>query len=156
MTQKKYSVVIADTSCFILLDKINQLSLLQKVFGRVTTTHTIAAEFGKALPDWITTESPVNRHYTQLLEMEIDKGEASAIALALENEKSLLILDDSKARKLALRLKLDYTGTLGILLKGKELGIVSSIKPLLLQIQQTNFRFSEKVLMDILAEANET
>ena len=88
--------------------------------------------------------------------MEMDKGEASAIALALENEKSLLILDDSKARKLALRLKLDYTGTLGILLKGKELGIVSSIKPLLLQIQQTNFRFSEKVLMAILAEANET
>ena len=88
--------------------------------------------------------------------MEIDKGEASAIALALENEKSLLILDDSKARKLALRLKLDYTGTLGILLKGKELGIVSSIKPLLLQIQQTNFRFSEKLLMAILAEANET
>ena len=59
MTQKKYSVVIADTSCFILLDKINQLSLLQKVFGGVTTTHTIAAEFGKPLPDWITTESPV-------------------------------------------------------------------------------------------------
>ena len=35
------------------------------------------------------------------------------------------------------------------------MGIISSIKPLLLQIQQTNFRFSEKVLMDILAEANE-
>ena len=155
MTPKKYNVVIADTSCFILLDKINQLELLQKIFGSVTTTQTIASEFIKPLPDWIAIESATNHHYSQLLEMEIDKGEASAIALALEKEHSLLILDDNKARKLALKLNLDYTGTLGIFLKGKEMGIISSIKPLLLQIQQTNFRFSEKVLMDILAEANE-
>lgn len=47
---KTYSIVIADTSCFILLDKINELDLLQKVFKTVTTTKEIAKEFNKSLP----------------------------------------------------------------------------------------------------------
>lgn len=152
---KKYSIVIADTSCFILLDKINELELLQRLFGSVTTTKEIAVEFNKPLPRWVTIKSATNLRYSELLEIEIDRGEASAIALALETDDSLLILDDQKARKLAERLSLNYTGTLGLLLKAKELQILPALKPLLEKIQQTNFRFSEKVLNEILREANE-
>ena len=82
-------------------------------------------------------------------------GEASAIALAMEKETALLILDDWKARKLALKLNLNYTGTLGVFLKAKELGLISKITLLIEKIQKTNFRFSEKVKMDILKEAGE-
>lgn len=148
-------IVIADTSCFILLDKINEFDLLRRVFGVVTTTVEISHEFNKPLPDWVIITSATNLHYSELLEIELDRGEASAIALALEVEKSLLILDDQKARKLASKLNLNYTGTLGILLKAKELKLLSAIKPVLLKIQKTNFRFSEKVLNDILNQANE-
>lgn len=153
--QRKYSIVIADTSCFILLDKINELDLLQKVFGSVITTAEIAAEFNKPLPVWVSIKAATNHRYIELLEIEIDKGEASAMALALEVTDSLLILDDQRARKLAKKLSLNYTGTLGILLKTRELGILPAIKPLLQKIQMTNFRFSDKVLRDILREANE-
>lgn len=153
--RKKYSVVIADTSCFILLDKISELDLLQKIFGSVTTTKEIAEEFSKPLPQWVNIQSVANHRYSELLEIEVDKGEASAIGLAFEIDNSLLILDDQKARKLAQRLSLNYTGTLGILLKAKELGILSAIKPVLQKVQQTNFHFSEKVLYDILREADE-
>jgi predicted nucleic acid-binding protein len=151
----KYSIVIADTSCFILLDKINELDLLQRVFGSVITTKEIADEFNKPLPAWVSVKAASNQRYSELLEIEVDKGEASAIALALETLDSLLILDDQRARKLADRLKLNYTGTLGMFLKAQELGIIPAVKPLLLKIQQTNFRFSEKVLDEILREANE-
>ncbi|MEK6782872.1 MAG: DUF3368 domain-containing protein [Bacteroidota bacterium] len=151
----RYSVVIADTSCFILLDKINELDLLQKVFGSITTTNEIATEINKPLPQWVSIQSATNHRYSELLVIEVDKGEASAIGLALEIDNSLLILDDQKARKLAERLNLNYTGTLGILLKAKELGILSAIGPLFQKIQQTNFRFSEKVLKDILQVADE-
>jgi predicted nucleic acid-binding protein len=41
---QEYKVVIADTSCFILLDKIKELPLLQKVFGQIITTREIANE----------------------------------------------------------------------------------------------------------------
>jgi predicted nucleic acid-binding protein len=152
---KKYSGVIADTSCFILLDKIGELELLQKVFGSIATTHEIAKEFNKPLPSWVNIQSAANPRYSELLELEVDKGEVSAIGLALEIDDSFLILDDQKARRLAEKLNLNYTGTLGILLKARQFGIVPLLKPLLEKIQQTNFRFSEKVFAEILKEASE-
>ncbi|GAB3426587.1 hypothetical protein GCM10027516_30700 [Niabella aquatica] len=51
--QQEYSTVIADTSCFILLDTINMLPVLQKIFGAIATTPEVAAEYGKPLPPWI-------------------------------------------------------------------------------------------------------
>ena len=50
--QQSFNTVIADTSCFILLDKIGELSLLHQIFNQILTTPTIANEFGKALPEW--------------------------------------------------------------------------------------------------------
>jgi predicted nucleic acid-binding protein len=48
-----HEVIIADTSCFILLDKIGALNLLQKVYGEICTTKEIAGEYEKPLPDWV-------------------------------------------------------------------------------------------------------
>ena len=77
-------VIIADASCLILLEKIGALPLLQKLFGRVLITETVADEFGIPLPQWISTRQPQNARQLQLLELSLDPGEASAIALALE------------------------------------------------------------------------
>ena len=74
--QQSFNTVISDTSCFILLEKIGELSLLDQVFELVYTTPVIADEFGKPLPDWIVIRKPANENYQQLLELEIDKGEA--------------------------------------------------------------------------------
>jgi predicted nucleic acid-binding protein len=153
--QQEYEVVIADTSCFILLDKIDEIQLLEKIFSSITTTQTIAEEFGKPLPDWVNVLSVQNKPYQHLLELEVDAGEASAFALSVEYAHTLLIIDDMKARKLADKLLLNYTGTLGILLKAKELNIISFIKPVLSKIQLTNFRFSQKVFEEILTIAQE-
>ncbi|HVI49255.1 MAG TPA: DUF3368 domain-containing protein [Chitinophaga sp.] len=152
---QKYNVVIADTSCFILLDKIDSFDLLRQLFNNVTTTSTIAEEFGKGIPEWVTIKPIADLHYQAILELEVDKGEASAISLAIENDPALLILDDLKARKVADKLNLNYTGTLGILLRAKELGLIKAIKPLLDSIQKTNFRFSVNILNEILKIANE-
>ena len=75
--------------------------------------------------------------------------------MAFELENTLLILDDLKARKVALKLNLDFTGTLGILIKAKEKGLISQIRPILEEIQSTNFRFSEDVFRQILLVAKE-
>ena len=89
------------------------------------------------------------------MQLEVDNGEASAIALSIEQGNTLLILDDNKARKLAGRLLLPYTGTLGVILKAKQLGVIAEIKPVLEKIQRTNFRFSQKSYDEILRLANE-
>ncbi|MBV7533109.1 DUF3368 domain-containing protein [Chitinophaga sp. sic0106] len=150
-----YNVVIADTSCFILLDKINELELLHKLFGDIMTTDTIAIEFGKPLPVWVHIKEVADLHYQNILELEVDKGEASAISLAIETGLALLILDDLKARKVADKLLLTYTGTLGLLLKAKEKGLITAVRPILEKIQNTNFRFSKNVFADILKVAGE-
>ena len=84
------------------------------------------------------------------MELQVDKGEASAIALAIEYSDVLLLLDDLKARKLATKLNLKYTGTLGIITKAKNKGLIEKVKPVLDKIQKTDFRISEKILKEIL------
>jgi len=153
--QTGYEFVLADASCFILLDKIGELEVLQKLFGAVVTTPEIAHEFGKDLPGWVKTKSPSESRFVQVLQLEVDPGEASLMALALELKNHLLILDDYKARRLAVRLGLNYTGTLGIFLKAKEKGYLPTVKSMLEKIQRTNFRFSEQVMNNILREAGE-
>lgn len=142
--QRQYNAIIADTSCFIPLDKINYLHILKEVFIEVTTTTEFSLEFGKALPSWVMIENVRDICRQQLLQLEIDKGEASAIALAIEKENSLLILDDFKARKLASKLHLQYTGSLGVLLKAKESGIISELKPPCLKFNKQTLVFQIK------------
>lgn len=87
--------------------------------------------------------------------MQIDKGESSAIASALETPDSTVILDDYKARKIAEQLGLTFTGTLGVIIKAKLNGIIPSIKPLLEMIKQTDFRLSVEIEKQAFKEAGE-
>ncbi|TAM93493.1 MAG: hypothetical protein EPN39_19885 [Chitinophagaceae bacterium] len=48
-----HRIIISDTSCLIILAKINELDLSQKMYGKIHTTMDIAEEYGDSLPDWI-------------------------------------------------------------------------------------------------------
>jgi predicted nucleic acid-binding protein len=148
-------VIISDTSCLILLDKIGELELLQTLFGRITITNEIADEFNKELPNWFSIQAPKNRMYQVILEASLDKGEASAIALAVEEKDCLLIIDDSKGRKYAEKLHINITGTLGILINAKFSGHIASVKPLLEKIKKTDFRITSDLEIIILKKAKE-
>lgn len=148
-------VVISDTSTLILFHKINNFDLLAKVYGELITTPEIAKEFGEKLPKWIKIQSVKDKKYQEFLETQVDWGEASAIALAKELDDVLLLLDDLKARKLASRLNLKYTGALGIITKAKQLSIIDAVKPLIDKLIVTNFRISNKIIDEILKINNE-
>lgn len=150
-----HKTIISDTSCFIILNNIGELSLLQKVYGQITTTFEIATEYGESLPEWVEIVKVNDQSKQLLLELQIDKGESSAIALALETPNSTIILDDNKARKIADQLRLPYTGTIGVIIKAKLQGIIPSIKPLLAKIKQTDFRLSAEIELQALRQANE-
>lgn len=147
--------IISDTSCFIVLSNIGELNLLQKVYGQIITTIEIATEFGDQLPDWVSIHQVTDKYRQQLLEMQIDKGESSAIALALETPDCTIILDDYKARKIADQLGLHFTGTIGVIVKAKLKGIIPSIKPILSKIRTTDFRLSSELELLALKEAGE-
>jgi predicted nucleic acid-binding protein len=149
-------MIISDTSCLILFHKIGELDILRKVYDSVTTTPEVAEEFGYQLPDWICIEEVKDKKYQEFLETQIDWGEASALALAKEKEAPVLLLDDLKARKLALKLNLKVTGTLGVIHKAKQIGAIENIKPIIEKLQATNFRISENIIAELLRKNNET
>ena len=150
-----HNIVIADTSCLILFHKIGELDLLRQVYDSVSITPEVAGEFSEEVPDWITIESVKDKKYQEFLTTQVDLGEASAIALAKEMESPLLLLDDLKARKLASKLNLKFTGTLGIIHKAKKIGVLEKVRPIVEKLLATNFRISENVIEELLRKNNE-
>lgn len=147
--------IISDSSCLIVFDKMNELNILNELYGKIFTTTEVAAEYGKALPDWIEIKEVKNKNNIIELENIVDKGEASAIALAVEVKDCVIIIDDLKARNLAKRIGLNITGTLGIILKAKQKGIITSVKPMIFKLRKTNFRLTKNLENNILFESGE-
>ncbi|NOX87073.1 MAG: DUF3368 domain-containing protein [Chlorobi bacterium] len=142
--------VISDTSTLILFQKIGNIDLINKVYGEIIITPEVAGEFGETLPEWIKTKPASDKKYQKILETQIDNGEASIIALAKEFDNALLLLDDLKARKLAAKLNIRITGTLGIIHKAKQMSIIEKVKPLIDKLLQTDFRASNNIIRELL------
>lgn len=150
-----HRIVISDTSCLILLHKIGELDLLRKVYDSVSTTPEVVEEFQDELPNWIKIESVRDKKYQAFLETQIDWGEASAIALAIETNADLLLLDDLKARRMATKLNLKITGTLGVIHRAKQIGVIEAVRPLIEKLKATNFRIAENIIEELLRRNNE-
>jgi predicted nucleic acid-binding protein len=148
-------LVIADTSCFIALSRTEGLWLLKELYGTVTTTSIVRDEFGSPLPDWVLISDPVDEVRHRMLSLQLDRGEASAIALALETPECSIILDERKGRNLALALGLVVTGTLGVIVKAKHSGLLDSVEPWLARFQDAGFRYSPEVEEAVLRAAGE-
>ena len=144
------SIVITDASCFILLDRLDKLSVLESLFFKVITTPEIAFEFVKRLPVWVEVIAVRDRELLYDYADIVDIGEASAIALAAELPSPTLILDNMRGRKLASELSLPYTGTIGLLILAKERGVIRSLNECFEQVKRTNFRFPKPVLQALL------
>jgi predicted nucleic acid-binding protein len=111
--------------------------------------------FQKFYRIWIITKEVQDKKYQEFLETQIDYGEASAIALAKEIDNSLLLLDDLKTRKLAGKLNLRFTGTLGVITKAKQIGVIKAVRLIIDSLLLTDFRISENVIDELLKLNNE-
>lgn len=148
--------MISNTSCLIILDNIDRLDILQKLYQTIHLSEEVAQEFDKPLANWMMVDAVQDKNYLRLLNASVDLGEASTIALAVQRHgDSVMILDDLKARKLAKQLDLKYTGLLGILLKAKQQNVIASVSDILVQFRRVNFRFSEKLETEVLKLAGE-
>lgn len=148
-------VIIADTSFLIAAQKLKIFSQVHTLYGEVYVTRKIAEEFKLALPEWIIAMEPHNAEVQKVLCSILDEGEASAIALAYNYHDAVLILDDLKARKEATRLGFRITGTLGVLYKMKQQGIINSLKEKISLLTESGFRISPKLIDDLLKKTGE-
>ena len=54
-------IIIADTSCLIILNNSGQLDLLRQLFAEIVVTPEVANEFGLPLPAWVACKRPETR-----------------------------------------------------------------------------------------------
>jgi predicted nucleic acid-binding protein len=85
----------------------------------------------------------------------MDLGEVETIVLASEINADWVLMDEKKGRRKLTQLNIPKIGTLGILLKAKQLGLISVIKPEIETLQKTGFSISPLVVREILKMAGE-
>lgn len=142
--------IIADTSCLIVLEKISMLYLLKELYGAILISEEVAGEYGDKVAEWIKVRQVQDQKTLKVISAFADLGEASSIALAMETENSTIIIDDLKGRKVAKKLGLRVTGTIGVLLKAKEGNLVDSLKSTIEQLKTSGFRISNELEQEIL------
>jgi len=131
-------IVVSDAAPIISLTKIEQLTLLEKLFGQVIVTEAVFKE--------LTT----NNHYPSEIEKikassfieimavhdsvkvsrlmqqtKLDIGESESIILAQELNADTLLIDERKGRSVAKKIGLRITGSVGILLAANQKGMLT-------------------------------
>lgn len=144
---------VVDSACLIGLERIGRLDLLPALLDPIFAPPAVNLEFGSQ-PDWMNVQPPSDVGMVAALRLLVDPGESEAIVLAYE--KGLrIILDDRKAREVAQRLGVPVTGTVGLLLKAKQAGLISAVGPLLNALNAHQFRIGDALRNEALRLAGE-
>jgi len=157
--------VIVDTSPLQYLFQLGLLELLPALYGQVLIPEAVAREVAVgrsksvALPvldslPWLTIRK-VSSSAVLPLVSDLGAGEREVLALGIESSDPLLILDDALARRFAQRFQLAMTGTLGLLLRAKQIGRVERVEPFLDRLEALHFRLDEGTRASVLQIAGE-
>jgi predicted nucleic acid-binding protein len=91
--------------------------------------------------EWIEIQEVENQLAVQAFKLTLGAGESEAIVLAQECAADFIILDDWKARQMALGLSLPVIGTVAVLTKATEKGIIKELQSTLEDLHKAGFRF---------------
>ncbi len=99
---------------------------------------------------------PTDAAHVAALRRELDPGESEAIALALETDADLLLVDEYDGRAIATRLGLRIKGVLGLLIDAKVASHVAAVRPLLDRLRtELDFHIRSGIRRQILESAGE-
>ena len=148
---------------------IHHLCLLQQFYDLILIPEAVYRELADIDPpvpgsvevqtlDWLEVLSLRDRTIADQLQnqFQLDPGESEAIALALEINADLLLIDERRGRAEATRLGLRLTGLLGMLVEAKQRSLIPSVKPLMDALIDTSaFRVSQPLYEQILQMVDE-
>lgn len=160
-------IVVSNTSPIINLACVGQLDLLHQLYGQIIIPQAVFSEIaiaGAGEPVakevqrlvWIARRSITQHSLFKVLRLELDAGEAEAIACALEVNADLLLLDERRARDMAHRLGLRFIGILGVLTEAKRQQLIPHVKPVLDDLRyQAGFWVTDTLYQRVLAAVGE-
>ena len=147
--------VVSNTTPIISLLKIGKLEILKDLYDEIYIPQEVFNEIeaGKHKKyylnlltfEWIKIEQIQDRKSIAYF-LDLDKGQAEAIVLTTEIEADLILLDESPGRIHAKHAGLRVTGTIGILVKAKKQGLISELKPLILELKEKGVWLSESFI----------
>ena len=163
-------LVVSDSSTLIHLASIGRLALLKKFYASITITPAVwrevveqgagragAVEVANAhKAGWIEIVAPTDESLVRLLKRELGDGESEVIALAIEQQADLTLLDESEARRIAEIFGLSKTGVIGILMRAKREGEIDSLRTELDKLrEQGGFWIEDRLYHQALAAVGE-
>lgn len=161
------TVWIVNSSPLILLGKIGRLHLLETLAPALAIPGAVASEilvgpdgdpartWIQCLPDpaWEKRAMPIP---PEILAWDLGAGETAVLALALAQAGSICILDDLAARHCAEVFRIPVMGTLGLLLKAKQAGIIPRLQPEMDRLVSAGSLLSPAVMHRALVLAGES
>ena len=154
---------IFNSGPLIHLSWIDRLHLLHELFEEILVPNEVRNEVLRAGPDVLGAEV-IHRAFTSgwlravavrdlaavaSLSTIVDPGEAEAIVLMQEENVNLLLLDDRPARIEARRRQLPFTGTIGVLQRARQRGLIQAAHPLLIHLRELGFRIGDELLEQV-------
>jgi predicted nucleic acid-binding protein len=156
-------IVVSNTTPLRYLIEIDEVHILEKLFGRVIISEKVREELqGKKTPQivklWI--QSPPSwlevRHANPSLftpEKRIQEGERQAIALTIELKPNALLIDDADAMKEAARLSLPFMRTLRVMEEASKQGFLDDLPEAIEKLRQTTFHMpSDEFIIEPMLE----
>lgn len=150
--------VVSNSSPLIALTAIGQLDLLPALFEAVLIPPAVAVEIAASiptLPGWLRVQDLKQALPSAVVRPSLGDGERETLALALEIQADLSILDDLPARRVARTLGLDITGTAGVLLAAKRRGLIPHVRPHLENLVNNAFFIGPELFEELLELAGE-
>ena len=159
---------VADTGPLIALARVERLHLLPRLFGngvippavhreaRTESGRPGARRIGEALSaGWLRVATLADDEQATDLLRVVDAGEAEAMALCLQRQGRLLLIDDAKGRKVARRAGIPLVGVAGVLLAAKSKGLLTTVSPALDDLAAIGYRLSSQLVDGVRRRANE-
>ena len=157
--------VIINSTPIIALCKVDQLEILHKLYGEVYIPQAVFREITEKNDivkqritscEWIHVESVKDTDSRKMYKAKLHDGEVEVMIMAQECEcEHLVIIDDGAARKTADYLGLRLTGTLGVLIKAKQLGFLDSIMDVVAKMEAHQIYFSDELKAQVRRLAKE-
>lgn len=156
-------LVVADTSALVALVACDALSYLENLFKTVRVPPAVFRECiipgkpeAERLEAWLQDRvADVDLEEYIIAVAGLGQGELEAMALYKHLRAHRLLVDDYRARKIATVNGIQVVGSLGVLLRAKEVGLVAEIGPLVAAARAAGVRYGEKLVSEALRLACE-